>query len=80
MRILTAGQMVEDVDKRQRIFDMVSWLTASESRGNQAIEAFGYNWGSDQNQVRDYDPAIKLGQVLIVLIKPFNGSLRPYHH
>ena len=46
MRILVAGQLVEDFDNYNRIHEMMSTLVASESRDNQAAEAFGYNWDS----------------------------------
>ena len=39
MRIPVAGQLVEDIDQYNRIHEIMSILTASESRANQATEA-----------------------------------------
>ena len=44
MRILAAGQLVEDIDNYNRIHEMMSILTSSDSRDNQAAEAFGTHW------------------------------------
>ena len=41
MRILAAGQLVEDIDQYNRIHEMMSVLIASESRDNDAAEAIG---------------------------------------
>ena len=41
LRILCAGQLVEDIDQYNRIHEMMTFLTASESRANQATEALG---------------------------------------
>ena len=41
MHILAAGQLVEDIDNYNRIHEMMSVLTSSDSRNNQAAEAFG---------------------------------------
>ena len=74
MRILCAGQLVEDIDQYNRIHEMMSILTASESRGNNATEALGYNWDCDYVG-KDYNTPIKPAQGLTVLFKPLSGLL-----
>jgi hypothetical protein len=76
MRILAAGQLVEDVDNYNRIHEMMNNLIASESRANQAAEHFGFNWNSD-SLASGYpaNPGIKGGQSLTVLFKPLSGLL-----
>ena len=74
MRILVAGQLVEDIDQYNRIHEMMSFLIASESRTNQANEAFGLNWDSD-TVVNDYNAGIRPDQSLTVLFKPLSGLL-----
>ena len=41
MRILCAGQLVEDIDQYSRIQEMMRLLVAKESRTNDAAEVFG---------------------------------------
>ncbi len=41
MRILSAGQLVEDIEQYNRIHEMMHILIAKESRDNDAAEAFG---------------------------------------
>ena len=43
MRILAAGQLVEDFDNYNCVHEMMSVLVASDSRDNQAAEGFGKN-------------------------------------
>ncbi len=57
MRILAAGQLVEDIDNYSRIHEMMTVLIVSESRDNQAAEAFGRNWDSN-SQPSDVAQAI----------------------
>ena len=52
----------------------MTFLTASESRANQATEAFGYNWDSD-TVAQKYNAPIKASQSLSVLFKPLSGLL-----
>ncbi len=47
MRILAAGQLVEDIDNCNRIHEMMNVLIASESRDNQASEVFGKSWDTN---------------------------------
>ncbi len=76
MRILAAGQLVEDIDNYNRIHEMMNFLVASESRGNQAAEHFGLNWDSDcDTNATSYNPGITGGQSLTVLFKPLSGLL-----
>ena len=74
MRILAAGQLVEDIDNYNRIHEMMNVLVASESRDNQAAEAFGKNWDTDSGNYA-LDLGIKGGQALTVLFKPLSGIL-----
>ena len=74
MRILASGQLVEDIDNYNRIHEMMNVLVASESRDNQAAEAFGYNWDSHSTPYVS-DQGIKGGQALTVLFKPLSGIL-----
>ena len=41
VRILAAGQLVEDIDNYNRIHEMMHLMVAKESRNNDAAEAFG---------------------------------------
>ena len=76
MRILVAGQLVEDIDQYNRIHEMMSFLVAHDSNQNDAAEAFGiihdkhvlYNMGNWQG--------IQPGQSLPVLFTPLSGLLR----
>jgi hypothetical protein len=74
MRILAAGQLVEDIDNYNRIHEMMNVLVASESRDNQAAEAFGKNWDSNSGNY-PLELGIKGGQALTVLFKPLSGIL-----
>ncbi len=42
IRILAAGHFVEDINQYNRIHEMMKFLTAGDSRDNDAAEAFGY--------------------------------------
>ena len=46
MRILCAGQLVEDIMDYNRIHEMIHMMIASESRANDAAEAFGNLWNT----------------------------------
>ena len=46
MRMLCAGQLVEDIMDYNRIHEMIHMMIASESRQNDAAEAFGNLWNS----------------------------------
>ena len=76
MRILAAGQLVEDIDNYNRIHEMMSVLTSSDSRANQAAEAFGYHWDTGTG---NFNNAITQGipgsTALTVLFKPLSGLL-----
>ncbi len=48
MRILAAGQLVEDIDNYNRIHEMMHLLIAKDSRQNDAAEAFGQTWDAQQ--------------------------------
>ena len=78
MRILAAGQLVEDIDSYNRIHEMMSILTSTDSRDNQAAEAFGAHWDTGGTQAAVPYPAaqgIPGGTSLTVLFKPLSGLL-----
>ena len=74
MRILAAGQLVEDIENYNRIHEMMNVLVAGESRDNQASEAFGRNWDTTSGSY-DVRQGITAGQALTVLFKPLSGLL-----
>ena len=73
MRVLCAGQLVEDIMDYNRIHEMMHILIANESRDNDAAEAFGNLWTKDSNS--DNFRGIPGGQKLTVLFKPLSGIL-----
>jgi hypothetical protein len=77
MRILAAGQLVEDIDNYNRIHEMMHVLVAKESRENDAAEAFGQVW--DEHADPKYDitnwQGIQSGDRMTVLFKPLSGLL-----
>jgi hypothetical protein len=78
MRILAAGQLVEDIDNYNRIHEMMSILTSPESRGNQAAEALGNHWDTGATQSTTQYPVsqgIPGASALTVLFKPLSGLL-----
>ena len=79
MRILAAGQLVEDIDQYNRIHEMMSVMVAKESRVNDAAEEFGawwdpHEWITRQLTADNYD-GIKAGEGIQVLFKPLSGLL-----
>jgi hypothetical protein len=79
MRILAAGQLVEDIDNYNRIHEMMSLLVEKDSRINDASEAFGQNWDPQQwrnGQLNaDNFSGIPANSSLQVLFTPFSGLL-----
>ncbi len=74
MRILAAGQLVEDIDIYNRMHEIMSILVASESGDNQAAEAFGKNWDSGTGTYSE-ELGIPGASALTVLFKPLSGLL-----
>lgn len=79
MRILCAGQLVEDIMDYNRIHEMMHIMIASESRANDAAEAFGNLWNSHawykgEVNITNFQ-GIGPGQKLAVLFKPLSGVL-----
>jgi hypothetical protein len=74
MRILAAGQLVEDIDNYNRIHEMMSILTSPDSRNNQAAEAFGAHWDTG---TAAYPKAqgVDGASALTVLFRPLSGLL-----
>ncbi len=75
MRILVAGQLVEDIDQYNRIHEMFSFLVAEDSNMNDAAEAFGIVHNKHAAVNRANFQGIKAGQSLTVLFKPLSGLL-----
>ena len=77
MRILAAGQVVEDIDQYNRIHEMMQFFVAKESRANDAAEAFGiyHDKHSDNDDTTTDFPGIRGGQGIQVLFKPLSGLL-----
>jgi len=79
MRVLCAGQLVEDIMDYNRIHEMMHIMIANESRDNDAAEAFGNMWSSQDWQMgktnADNFRGIPPGQKLTVLFKPLSGIL-----
>ena len=75
MRVLCAGQLVEDIMDYNRIHEMMHILIANESRDNDAAEAFGNLWGKDEEMNAWSFRGIPGGQKLTVLFKPLSGIL-----
>jgi len=82
MRILAAGQLVEDVMEYNRIHEMFHMMIAKESRENDAAEAFGVHWDSHawENGLNvslnttNYR-GIAAQEGMTVLFKPLSGIL-----
>ena len=74
MRILAAGQLVEDIDQCNRIHEMMRIFIAKESRENDAAEAFGqyYNLQNGSYNVTNYQGIWPLDSTY-VLFKPLSG-------
>ena len=75
IRILAAGQLVEDIDNYNRIHEMMSILTSPDSRGNQAAEAFGFHWDTGATAAYPVLQGIDGASALTVLFKPLSGLL-----
>ncbi len=52
MRILAAGQLVEDIDNYNRIHEIMRLTVANENRENDAAKAFGQDCEQKPNQLR----------------------------
>ena len=74
MRILAAGQLVEDIDNYNRIHEMMSTLTSADSRNNQAAEAFGTHWDTGTGTYTTGN-GIAGSTASSVLFKPLSGLL-----
>ena len=46
MRILAANQVIGDIDNYNRVHEMFSTLTATDSHVNTAAEGFGQYWNT----------------------------------
>ena len=79
MRVLCAGQLVEDIMDYNRIHEMMHIMIAAESRANDAAEAFGLLWDSHSWYKGGLDVTnfngIYANQKLTVLFKPLSGIL-----
>ena len=75
MRVLAAGQLVEDIDQYNRIHEMTQFLVAGESRVNDTAEAFGITHDKQAKITAAQYNGIKPGQGMQVLFKPLSGLL-----
>ena len=75
MRILVAGQLVEDIDQYNRIHEMMSFFVAEDSNMNDAAEAFGLVHNKLYPVSTQTFQGIRAGQSLAVLFKPLSGLL-----
>ena len=75
MRILCAGQLVEDIDQYNRIHEIMSVLVAGDSRNNDAAEAFGNIHDKHERATITHFQGKKAIQGLQVLFKPLRGLL-----
>ena len=84
MRILAAGQLVEDIMEYNRIHEMIHIMIAKESRENDAAEAFGVQWDShtwwggvsaERALNTTNFKGIAEGSGMTVLLKPLSGIL-----
>ena len=79
MRILCAGQLVEDIMDYNRIHEMIHMMIAKESRENDLAEAFGqpwdeYAWQKNSFKVKNFH-GIAPNSSMTVLFKPLSGIL-----
>ena len=72
MRILAAGQLVEDVDQYNRIHEIMHILIAKESRENDAVEAVGRQFDLQNNGTTNMNnyQGIRPLDSMVVLFKP----------
>lgn len=79
MRLLAGNQVVEDIDQYNRVHEMFSIMTASDSRINSKAEAFGNEWDTNGQSSGIIDittvTGIKTTQGQTVLFKPLFGLL-----
>ena len=75
MRILAAGQLVEDIDQYNRIHEMMSFLVAPDSNMNDAAEAFGFVHNKHDVATRFTFGGVRAGDTQTVLLKPLSGLL-----
>ena len=79
MRILAAGQLVEDIDNYNRIHEMMHLLVAKDSRNNDAAEAFGQTWDAqgwrNGTLTAENFSGIAANSSLQVLFTPLSGLL-----
>jgi len=75
MRVLCAGQLVEDIMDYNRIHQMMHYLIAKESRENDAAEAFGFMADSQDAVTTDNLKGITPQEAQTVMFKPLSGIL-----
>ena len=76
MRVIVGGQVVEDVDNYNRVHEMLSVLTATDSRVNESVEGFGqlinhYKLYTEEEDHR----GIPSNSKQTVMFKPLSGIL-----
>jgi len=75
MRVLCAGQLVEDIMDYNRIHQMMHYLIAKENRENDAAEAFGFMADSQDAVTTNNLKGITPQEAQTVMFKPLSGIL-----
>ena len=79
MRILCAGQLVEDIMDYNRIHEMIHMMIAKETRDNDMSEAFGQPWDEyawQKNSFKEHNfHGIAAISSMTVLFEPLSGIL-----
>ena len=61
MRVLAGNQVIEDIDNYNRVHEMFSILTATDSRSNTSAEGFGEEWNNRDNSTVALTPSTLTG-------------------
>ena len=79
MRVLAGNQVIVDIENYNRVHEMFSVMTASDSRINNSAEGFGQYWDTRDTATIQLTTStltgIKGGQSQTVLFKPLSGLL-----
>ena len=75
VRLMCAGQVVEDIDYYNRCHELFEILTASSSRKNESVEGFGFKWDEHNMPTPAQYQGINPNDRMTVLFKPLCGLL-----
>ena len=75
VRLLAAGQVVEDIDYYSRVHEMMDVLTAADSRLNESVEGFGKIWDEHSPPSNDTYTGIAPNDSQTCFFKPLLGLL-----